>query len=74
MEAIAVVGVELAKSVFQVHALDAQGQALLRKRRWLIQSKDRGKTRNHFQARFLQLASVKKNRRVRKQPFVCGDT
>ena len=32
MEAIAVIGVDLAKSVFQVHGVDAQGQVVMRKR------------------------------------------
>ena len=32
MEDVAVVGVDLAKSVFQVHGIDAQGQVVLRKR------------------------------------------
>ncbi len=32
MEAIAVIGIDLAKSVFQVHGVDAQGQVIVRKR------------------------------------------
>lgn len=32
MEAIAVIGIDLAKSVFQVHGVDAQGQVMVRKR------------------------------------------
>ena len=32
MEATAVIGIDLAKSVFQVHGVDAQGQVVLRKR------------------------------------------
>ena len=32
MEDIAVVGVDLAKSVFQVHGIDARGQVVLRRK------------------------------------------
>ena len=32
MEAIAVIGIDLAKSVFQVHGIDEQGQVMVRKR------------------------------------------
>ncbi len=32
MEEISVVGIDLAKSVFQVHGVDAQGQVIVRKR------------------------------------------
>lgn len=32
MEEVAVVGIDLAKTVFQVHGVDAQGQVVLRQR------------------------------------------
>ena len=32
MEEVAVVGIDLAKSVFQVHGVDAQGQVVVRRR------------------------------------------
>jgi len=38
MEAIAVIGIDLAKSVFQVHCVDAQGEWLCANGCWKIAS------------------------------------